>query len=562
MTEAFLKRHGFEHGRVIIEYGDVWVLLGHEEGVYWKGIRCDVPGLMALSTRLLMDPKIVAEVYNDHELKLKINTFTPEMQSLLVQLPSDGKTIVESILEKNRCSQIFVHFGSTAVIFKSKGAQFQTKWKTIESKVMEERAIDVLRYPGVKGRALDSECVVVRNTVDVNGNVIAEAIQDQIRDQRVLAFLKRHNRNAIQINYTPYGFHVLLTPDKYSLTYKNVEYTEHELIDDAIQRIELSLDMQKETKLLVHTVSNLNLSVRVRQAAEKLLRSTAVFKYYFVDDIHQEKMIDVLIEYDRFSIHDNKFGVGFNNRDEQREFEDKYATEINLYTDYITEFDGGNNVFVERITNINKVTFTALHGAVYYFKLEEIDKDKTRISISGEPSMIHPAIQAYFFPKTNHIDIYDFFLFNNMSKRHIQSDYGHSARGMLLVKFIALFLAVDIVTIDDNWKYRRGEDVINSEKFSVILKWLADKLPPSQQALYDRNKQSIDKWCLFFTLKGTYANAIEYGYFGGFGFTTHHPGRAESPELYAPEFEVPWHDYGLRGKKNAKSARVNEIACA
>jgi len=405
MTEAFLERHNCApDGQVIVQYKDVWVMLGHKPCVYWKSIECESPELVEISTQLLKDRKTIAEVYNINVLKLKIDTTTPRMDQLLAEIRQDSLSDVETLVGETGCPQIHVIFGDTKVVLGNNNF-FKMKWKTVQSEEMKERAIDVLRYPGLI-RHIHLRHVQVINTVDMKGNDIAKAIEDQFRDQRISSFLNRHNRTEIRFIYDG-GIHVDLSMNKCSLTHNNMEYSNHPIMDDAIERLEFPLDVDDQPDTLQHIVHAKNLSIAMKMKLDALSRSTATFQTYTVHEAHREKMINVLMDYDKFSIHNSTFGVGFNNSDEKDEFEGKYALEINLHKEIVTMFAGGDTC-LDILTAHNKITFIALEGAVYYVKLQHLDANKTRISISGESSTRHPAIQADYFKNNKHIYIYDF----------------------------------------------------------------------------------------------------------------------------------------------------------
>lgn len=561
MTEAFLERHGcLSNGRVIVQYNDVWVVLEESPSVYLRGETIDPKlievqeKLIKISEELLKNRKTIAEVYNANVLKLDIETTTPVMDELLAKIRTDPRNEIDAILVDNMCTGVIVFFKDIQVFLPQN--KVLTKWKETESAELVQRAIDLLRYPHLD-RYTSLQPNIIRNIenrnpIDDKGDVIAKAIENQIRDNIISAFLRA--KDTIRIKY-PYGIHVDLSVDKQSLSHNNTEYSEHPLIDHAIKLLMYPIDVEDDGYRWVYNVEKNHL-VPIQAKLHSLAQSTATFKTYTINEDAKGEIIHALLDYNKFSISDNTIGVGFDNADEQDEFEEKYALEINLYTNMFTLYTGENLDLVE-LAPYSKVTFVNLEGAEYYFRLQDVDDNKVRISISGEPSMRHPAIQAHYFRETNHIDIHDFFLFNNHSKRYINSTSGHGPRGMLLIKFVAQILGANIVIVDDLWEYKRDHDTINSDKLTDILATL--ETDTSLEGWHENTKRSIRKWIFFYTQNQTWNKVKDHGYFGGFGFTSCHEDRDASPELFAPEGGEPWHNYNSRAKQHPKIARVEDI---
>jgi len=176
-----------------------------------------------------------------------------------------------------------------------------------------------------------------------------------------------------------------------------------------------------------------------------------------------------------------------------------------------TDFNGYNDV--ERLgytESTLKVNFSVLKRS-YYFFLCPVN-GVPYVFISGDATLSNSVIYGILRANVLHIENF-YYVLKPSAKEHIKSDTfkGYGPRGMFLIKYIAKVLGVDSVTLKDAWK--QGD--INSTNLKRMLK-------------RGSKQKSIANWVQFFREKNTYDNAMEEGYYGGFGFKKNSSGNHEA----------------------------------
>ena len=162
-----------------------------------------------------------------------------------------------------------------------------------------------------------------------------------------------------------------------------------------------------------------------------------------------------------------------------------------------TEFDGYNDVGRVEFSEGTalQVYFEVLKRTYYFYFVTP-----RRILISGG-TLANSVIQCIF--EKDHLLIDSFYyVHDTFAKSHMKSvDFkGYGPRGMLLVKYIAIALGVDYVTVCDYWD-------LNGMDSTGLKAMLASK-----------KTEPVAQKAAFFEEKGTYAGAQKHGYYGGFGF--------------------------------------------